>query len=132
MKPSITQGMVALILAVGAAALASPLGGCSSCQREEVNPQVLQSLADDRGVALEWRPTDAERDAAARLVSQAQDGRFPERVVSRPENARLFLLLAAKSDRAEVTAAALRAMHAAYGDAGGPPGARPAPDADDA
>jgi hypothetical protein len=104
--------------------------GCSRCQREEIDSQTWQSLGEDQGISLTWRPSDAQRDDAARLLSKLADGRFPERVTSQPGNAELFLLLAAKSDRAEVVGAALRAMHAAYGDAGGRKEGRPAPSED--
>ena len=106
--------LTTIALAVGAAVLTPAVGGCSGCQDDEVDAKLLASLTNEKGVQIGLKLDDAQREEAARLAGKVSNGRFAGRLVERERNARLFLFLAAKSDKPEIIRASLGAMGRAY------------------
>ncbi len=99
---------LAVVFAVGG--IAQLVSGCSGCQDDEVSPELLAEISDDKGIKIGMKLDDAEREEAARLLASASQARFPDRMVRRDRNAKLFVYLAAKSEKPDIIRASLRAM----------------------
>ena len=119
---------VAIVFAVGG--IAQLASGCSGCQDDEVNPELLAQISDDKGIKIGMKLDQAEREEAARLLASVSNARFPDRMVRRDSNAKLFVYLAAKSEKPDVIRAALRAMSKTHKAGRGGKGGRRAVDAD--
>ena len=110
MNPRIRKLLATISFTLAAGVVAQFASACSGCQDDEVSPELLSEIADDKGVKIGMKLDDAERDEAARLLGSVSNGRFPARMVRRDRNAKLFVYLAAKSDKPDTIQAALRAM----------------------
>ena len=99
---------VAIVFATGG--IAQLASGCSGCQDDEVSPELLAQISDAKGIKIGMKLDQSERENAARLLASAKNGRFPDRLVRRDENAKLFVYLAAKSEKPDIIRASLKAM----------------------
>jgi HEAT repeat protein len=103
-----------VVLVAGGAAFSLLATGCPKSTPQADQEEAGVDAAQPQGIQIQLKLSEAQKQASEKLVGKIRHGRFPNEAVRDKDQAKLFLYLAATSDKPEVIMAALQAMKMAF------------------
>jgi HEAT repeat protein len=101
-----------MLLTVGVCSLLA--AGCSRCSKSQSDAADAAATEAPKGVPIKLKLDEAGQKAAADLAAKLKNERFPNEAVRDKNHAKLFLYLAATSEKPEVIIASLDALKMSY------------------
>ena len=102
------------LVLVAAAVCSFSVAGCTKCSKQPTGEQEAGAAAAPVGIPIKLRLDEAEQKAAQELAGKIKNERFSNEAVRDKNNAKLFLFLAATSDKPAVIIASLEALRMSF------------------